>query len=145
MFKPTIKDFEKFLKEHAIEFFHAEELLWFPRLRKHILAPRELWENIVPTAKLADAIRREWGGPIRVLSGYRTKAYNVQVGGAPNSQHLHFRAMDLTPADGDILEFRKCVSKVVTKWRADGNLVGMGTYNTFIHIDVGFKTRSWAG
>jgi len=145
MFNPTLKDFDKFLKDHGVEFFHAEELLWFPRLRKHIVAPFNLWGNVIPTTKLADAIRIEWGGPVRVLSGYRTKAYNIQVGGAKNSQHLHFRAIDITPADGDISNFKACVARVVSEWRAAGNAVGMGTYDTFVHIDVGYKTRTWAG
>lgn len=141
----TINELQKFLDEHGIEHFTAKEITWLPRLQKHVVPPRELWDNSIPTLQLADAIRAEWDNPIHVLSGYRSKAYNIAVGGAPNSQHLHFRALDLTPKNGKLVEFFKCVQRVVDKWRAEGNQVGLGVYRSFNHIDVGFKTRNWAG
>lgn len=33
--------------------------------------------------------------PMRIVSGYRDPAYNRQIGGAPNSQHLYNRAADI--------------------------------------------------
>lgn len=33
--------------------------------------------------------------PLRILSGYRSPAYNAKVGGAPHSQHLYNRAADI--------------------------------------------------
>jgi zinc D-Ala-D-Ala carboxypeptidase len=35
--------------------------------------------------------------PMRIVSGFRTIAYNRAVGGAPESQHIHNRAADLVP------------------------------------------------
>jgi uncharacterized protein YcbK (DUF882 family) len=140
-----LTDLQSHLDAHKIDHFRAKEVCWLPRLQKHVVPPLELWNNLVPTLKLADAIRREWGGPINVLSGYRTANYNRAIGGAANSQHLHFRALDLTPKDGRVKEFQALVGRIVAKWRGEGNQVGMGTYKSFVHIDVGFKTRDWQG
>jgi hypothetical protein len=35
--------------------------------------------------------------PVAVVSGYRDKAHNTKVGGAPSSQHLYGNAVDLNP------------------------------------------------
>jgi hypothetical protein len=141
----TLNDLQCYFDSHDVEHFSARELTWLPRLNKNLVPPNDLWGNIIPTLKLADAIRNEWGGPVTVYSGFRTVAYNTAVGGAKNSQHLHFRAMDIAPKAGDIKEFSAVVARVIKRWRAEGNQVGMGTYNNFCHIDVGFKTRSWVG
>ncbi|WP_418989172.1 D-Ala-D-Ala carboxypeptidase family metallohydrolase [Alistipes sp.] len=43
-----------------------------------------------------DPVRRIWGRPITVNSGYRCPALNVAVRGAANSQHLTGEAADIT-------------------------------------------------
>lgn len=43
-----------------------------------------------------DPIRKAWGKPIGVNSGYRCRRLNEAVGGAPTSQHLKGEAADIT-------------------------------------------------
>ena len=43
-----------------------------------------------------DPLRKAWGGPIRVNSGYRCPELNKAVGGSPNSQHQRGEAADIT-------------------------------------------------
>ena len=93
----TTEELDKFLKDHGIKHFNAAEITRLHRLQKCAVPHPDLWSNIVPTLQLADEIRSEWGHPVRVFSGYRTENYNKAVGGAPNSQHKHFRALDLSP------------------------------------------------
>ena len=45
---------------------------------------------------LLDPIRKLWGKPIIVNSGYRSPEVNKLVGGAVNSQHLKGEAADIT-------------------------------------------------
>jgi len=45
---------------------------------------------------------REKVGAIRITSGYRTPAYNKQIGGATNSQHCKGEAVDIFPLEKDI-------------------------------------------
>lgn len=59
-----------------------------------------------------DPIRRIYGRPIIVTSGYRCPALNAAVGGSSTSQHLSGQAADLVPASGGDLNgiFRAAVS-----------------------------------
>lgn len=50
-----------------------------------------------------DPIRRIYGKPIIVSSGYRCPALNAAVGGVANSQHTKGEAADLVPASGGSL------------------------------------------
>lgn len=43
-----------------------------------------------------DPLRRAWGSPVMVNSGYRCRQLNEAVGGARNSQHMQGLAADLT-------------------------------------------------
>ena len=75
-----------------------------------------------------DLIRDEYGFPMKVNSGYRSKAHNLKVKGVPNSQHRLGLAADIhidNQEQGEVLEklFRKhCVG-------------GVGRYRNFIHLD----------
>jgi len=51
--------------------------------------------------KIIDPLREKVGA-IRVNSGYRTPAYNKQIGGATNSQHCRGEAADIFPLEKDI-------------------------------------------
>jgi hypothetical protein len=145
MFMADLSELQSYIEAHGVKYFRADEVCWLPRLQKHVVPDEELWGNSIPTLKLCDAIREAWGAPVHVLSGYRPMAYNRAVGGANSSQHLQFRAFDLKPANGKVAEFRRLVQRIVLQWRAEGNQVGLGLYPSFCHIDVGYKTRSWAG
>ena len=35
-------------------------------------------------------------GPLKINSGYRTPEHNAKVGGVPNSQHIHGKALDIS-------------------------------------------------
>lgn len=52
-----------------------------------------------------DPLRRAYGKPIIVNSGYRCYSLNVAVGGVPNSAHLEGKAADIT--GGSKIENRK--------------------------------------
>lgn len=62
--------------------------------------------------QILDYIRKEWGGPIRVSSGYRCKALNKAVGGVSNSNHLYGTAADLVPVNGKLKDFFPFVKRV---------------------------------
>ena len=52
-------------------------------------------------SKVLDPLREKVGA-IRINSGYRTPAYNKQIGGATNSQHCKGEAADIYPLEKDI-------------------------------------------
>lgn len=43
-----------------------------------------------------DPLRKNWGAPLRVNSGYRCPALNKAVGGSATSDHLYGYAADIT-------------------------------------------------
>lgn len=57
-----------------------------------------LWaDRLVELFSQLDVIRAAWGGPLTVVSGYRTPQHNRAIGGAGQSQHMEGRAVDLRP------------------------------------------------
>jgi len=59
--------------------------------------PADLIPIIKYTAeKLFEPIRKHFGGPIQVLSFYRTEKVNAAVGGATSSQHVKGEAIDMS-------------------------------------------------
>lgn len=129
------------LTEHEIQYFTATELSRFRRWGKVVCPPEELWDNIIPTVTIADAIREVWAainedGRVNTNSGFRNDEYNTYVGGGPGSEHVVFKAMDISPANGKITLFRGVVTAVVNIYRRAGYNVGLGYYNTFCHIDT---------
>lgn len=59
----------------------------------HLVALRAVAENIF------EPIRKHFGVPVGVSSGYRSKALNDAIGGSSRSQHCHGQALDI---DADI-------------------------------------------
>jgi len=67
---------------------------------------------------------------MRVNSWYRCAAWNKQVGGATNSQHLWGKAIDFTLKDLSPATVQKMLK---ARWP---NLIkGLGSYRGFTHID----------
>lgn len=102
--------------------------------------PIELQPNARRLANLVlEPIREKIGGPIVVISWYRTREYNVRIGGAEKSQHLWALAADIRPADISDLPLLK---GVIEKMLVDGELPGLGgfgVYTAWLHVDARVK------
>jgi hypothetical protein len=146
---------DSLLDDGGIEFFPVDNLARLDNPNwdgaDYSLPAEDKLSRIIPTLRLADEIRRVWGGPVQIVSGYRPPEYNALVGGSPESQHKAFRAVDLQPTgDFDLDRFFAIVRSVVAGARVAGQNVGLGLYHegagSFAHIDVGAPTgtnRSW--
>jgi len=83
-------------------------------------------------AQLLDVLveLREEVGPITINSACRCPAHNVYVGGSAKSQHVMGRAADIVSANlppGEL--YTLLVKKVEGRY-------GLGTYDSFTHIDT---------
>jgi zinc D-Ala-D-Ala carboxypeptidase len=103
----------------------------------HFVSGTDILNNIQDLARHLETLRiaKFNGSAIDINSGFRTVAHNKKIGGAPNSQHLVGKAADImargvTPAQ---------VQELLKDW--DG---GLGSYDTWTHIDTGPKRR-WRG
>jgi len=78
-----------------------------------------------------EPLRRVWG-PVRVLSGYRPRAYNAQVGGAPHSYHVYDEhhlgvAADVACARGRPADWYRTLAML--------HPGGLGKYADHVHVD----------
>lgn len=90
-----------------------------------------------------DVIREAWGGPIVVVSGYRTPDYNERLrarsnGVAEHSQHPQGRAADIGPVPRtreNVARLHKLIERLITQGKLD-DVGGLGPYPGWVHVDV---------
>jgi len=105
--------------------------------------PEALWENCIELARVLQAIREKAGVEVRINSCYRAPPYNTCIKGAQSSQHMQFKAADITIKDGgSARSWHKLVLGLRNKGVFKG---GLGRYNTFVHVDVRGENRDWVG
>lgn len=89
-----------------------------------------------------EEIRKHFGKPVIINSAFRCEDHNSKVGGKPNSQHLTGNAADIK-INGVSPEKIAAYAKSLTRNAGHG---GVGTYNTFVHIDTRRnKIAEWRG
>lgn len=86
--------------------------------------------------KLRDYI----GVPLYINSACRCVWHNRRVGGKYNSQHLCGRAADIRCDELTPKELAKCAEMI-----PEFDKGGIGTYDTFVHVDVRGKRARWKG
>ncbi|MFG0245692.1 MAG: D-Ala-D-Ala carboxypeptidase family metallohydrolase [Phycisphaerales bacterium JB052] len=133
-----------------VQHFTGRELLWLPRRSTHAELPITLAANIKGALELTQLIRNRWrevvdDPRININSGYRPLDYNRLVGSDDDSMHVKFMAIDSSPYNGDYKLYHKIVKEVVEGERRRGEIIGLGFYDTFCHVDKGHYTynRNW--
>ena len=126
---------------------------YFTRVNKggaNTVPPRELWPNIVQTLAVVQEIANTLGGRVIISSSYRAPGYNRGVGGATNSYHMQFKALDLNitgASPGKVAALAKSLrgqtfmnpyTKKPFKFAG-----GVGTYPNFTHIDCRGSNINW--
>lgn len=84
-------------------------------------------------------IRSHFGKSVTINSAYRTPTHNKKVGGTTYSQHLYGRAADISVKN---VTPKKVAAYAETLLKNKG---GIGTYPTFVHIDVRATKSRWVG
>lgn len=102
----------------------------------------ELWGNIEPTLRVVEELRERLGAPIRINSAYRDPDYNKAIGGVRSSQHLKFKALDITSPSATPEEIYNELVKMRTEKVFKG---GLGKYVKFVHVDTRGTNANWAG
>ena len=82
-------------------------------------------------------IREHFNSPVKVTSGNRCKSHNRAVGGSISSQHLYGRAADIVVRGVDPIEVQNYASSI--------GVSGLGSYETFTHIDSRNGNAAWSG
>lgn len=88
--------FAQFIESLKLKHVTLEHVLGTTGKAPNAMPVVALWQNIVPTLIVLDAVVEKLGGKLQVNSTYRNAAYNSVVGGAKRSQHTAFRAVDFS-------------------------------------------------
>jgi uncharacterized protein YcbK (DUF882 family) len=94
------------------------------RINPHLIAVLEL-------------VRHNFGSSVVVTSSYRCEKHNKAVGGAKRSQHRLGTAADIQVEGVEPSEVYKFLNEVFP------DSYGLGSYNTFTHIDVRANKARW--
>ena len=84
-------------------------------------------ENLEHTIEQLDELRRLYGHPIIITSGYRCPELNKAVGGKANSQHVKGQAADLK-YDPELLQF------IINNYHYDQLIEETSKRSKWIHI-----------
>lgn len=103
--------------------------------------PASVIPNLKELAINLQVLRDHLGKPVKVNSGYRSPAHNMNVGGAHNSQHLYGRAADIVVDGYTPFQVAGIIEKLITEGKMkDG---GLGLYRSFVHYDVRERRARW--
>lgn len=99
----------------------------------------DIFQKVKQLAPLLEKIRAHFGGkPVHIHSGYRCPRHNKAVGGATRSQHLYGTATDIS--------IPGVTPKQIATFAATlPEIGGIGTYDTFTHVDTRKGRVTWVG
>jgi hypothetical protein len=148
---PAFERFEAMLaREGVADVVPALELWLSDRMAREcviepfVMPPEELWSRIVPALRYIRDHVEPVIGDVTVASGYRDRVFNECVGGASQSAHRRFHALDLFPVDRTITRERLIEVLCPIHAREGARLnIGMGIYRARrFHIDA-TRYRGW--
>jgi uncharacterized protein YcbK (DUF882 family) len=134
---------QKAFDQEQIKYFSVKEVLEASATKKYKEEeiPESILLNIIPTIKVLDEIREWYGFPIILNCTYRDKDHNKRVKGEKNSLHLSFNAIDFTINNKNSLQviynhlnFQDSIRHF--SFLPKTGSMGLGLYDTFIHIDT---------
>lgn len=92
---------------------------------------------------LLETIRTHFGKPVRVISAARCSIHNAKEGGAKNSEHLIRDGEDVDAADISVDDVPPQQVYLYVKSLPYANLLGIGKYKGFTHIDTRGYAARW--
>lgn len=105
--------------------------------------PTAEWPHIVQTLRYIRDYVIPAVGPVEPVSGYRNPALNACAGGAPESAHKHYSAIDMVPLHPTTREAMMRTLCRVQAQRGPDYQVGLGFYAFLrFHVDT-TKYRRW--
>lgn len=88
--------------------------------------------NAINLAKTFGEVRHKFGSPLAITSGFRPnhpQDINKSCGGRPESQHIYFKALDISPLNGDFQKLWQILKSSKFSGLGDGVSTGKGFYH----------------
>lgn len=129
------------------EYFSFKELIYSKYAEDHDINNVPDWPVIANIKYLAiclDEIRRAWGKPIVVSSGYRCAELNKAVKGVSNSHHKLGLAADILPANmKDWEDFKKFIVGFFEKYDGEFSqcILESSGKSTWVHVSFADNRR----
>jgi uncharacterized protein YcbK (DUF882 family) len=104
--------------------------------------PTRFIKNVLRLADQLEEIRELIGNrPIKILSGYRSEAWNEKVKGAKHSQHLTASAADIVVEGMHPID----LANEIRHFMQMGMIIegGLGIYNNWVHYDIRGTETIW--
>src|SRR5688572_4176799 len=98
------------------------------------MVPEDLLPNVLELAKNLQVLRDEIKQPIRINSGYRHKAYNKRIGGAPSSMHIPAKAADISVKSLTPKQVAAIIERLIKAGKMKQG--GIGIYPGWVHYDT---------
>lgn len=146
-------DFTIYIESLGLNFFKPYEFLVkgsahhnpsSPAFGLNTDPPAELWLNLQPVARVIDEFRRRVQRPVTISSAYRSPTYNKAIGGATNSRHTFFDALDFSVQGSPVGPLQWAA--VLKEMRSTGFFKGgIGVYSSFVHVDTRGGNADWTG
>lgn len=105
--------------------------------------PADLLPHVQDLATNLQVLREAIGKPIKIMSGYRTPAYNTKCGGEPKSQHMEAKAADIQVAGVSPKEVCAKIKALIESGAMKQG--GVGLYDGWVHYDVRGSKARWGG
>ena len=102
------------------------------------------YSNLLMVANFLDGLRKWFGGPIIVTSGFRSPAVNERVGGSKTSAHLDGLAVDIVPKSRTQEDFKRMLAylKPLAELKAVDQIIVYRNGDSVKWIHVGFREDS---
>ena len=127
---------EEFLKSR---FFNIEEQI---RVNNSYLDDINYLEpNLILLANNLQALRDFLNTPISINISYRPKWYELSRGRSGNSQHVKFKAADITTSKYSPNQVADAIELLISQGKMQEG--GLGRYNSFTHYDIRNKKSRW--
>ena len=97
----------------------------------------------IATFILLETIREHFSAVVTVSSGPRCAKHNKDVGGAKNSEHLIREDEDVDAVDIKVKGHTPQEVYLYLKSLPYANLLGIGKYRTFVHVDPRGYAARW--
>jgi len=96
----------------------------------------------IATFIILETVRMHFDKPVTITSGPRCAKHNKKVGGSKNSEHLIREEDDVDAVDIQVQDHTPQEVYKYLKNLPYANLLGIGKYKTFVHVDPrGYQAR----